>query len=428
MFRSIEECTNFIFQLKASQYKGKPLEAVQIILKELGNPHFTTKFIHFAGSNGKGSTLNATREILMTHGLQVGAFTSPHLERANERVTINKNQITDEKFLHYANLITEVIEDKLDGKYPTFFEMMMLIAFQHFANEEVDVALIETGIGGRVDSTNIITPEVSVITTISLEHTEILGDTYEKIAFEKAGIIKEGVPVVVGAKNEKALLVIEDRIKAMKSDSYFLGKDIQIIDVVKGNPQQFSFSFNSYKIMDIPLLMVGEHQVENAALAITASILFDLTISAETIRTSLRNAKWEGRFERIGEKVIIDGAHNSEGTSSLINTLKEVEPNKKYKFVYAALQDKDHHKSIEMMDQVAHKMSFTEISLPRRAKAEILASKSNHHTIAVDENWRRLIENELAELCEDEILIVTGSLYFIADVRQFLKNFLKKEG
>lgn len=428
MFRSIEECTNFIFQLKASQYKGKPLEAVQIILKELGNPHFTTKFIHFAGSNGKGSTLNATREILMTHGLQVGAFTSPHLERANERVTINKNQITDEKFLHYANLITEVIEDKLDGKYPTFFEMMMLIAFQHFANEEVDVALIETGIGGRVDSTNIITPEVSVITTISLEHTEILGDTYEKIAFEKAGIIKEGVPVVVGAKNEKALLVIEDRIKAMKSDSYFLGKDIQIIDVVKGNPQQFSFSFNSYKIMDIPLLMVGEHQVENAALAITASILFDLTISAETIRTSLRNAKWEGRFERIGEKVIIDGAHNSEGTSSLINTLKEVEPNKKYKFVYAALQDKDHHKSIEMMDQVAHKMSFTEISLPRRAKAEILASQSNHHTIAVDENWRRLIENELAELCEDEILIVTGSLYFIADVRQFLKNFLKKEG
>ncbi|KGR78664.1 bifunctional folylpolyglutamate synthase/dihydrofolate synthase [Ureibacillus manganicus] len=428
MFRSIEECTNFIFQLKASQYKGKPLEAVQIILKELGNPHFTTKFIHFAGSNGKGSTLNATREILMTHGLQVGAFTSPHLERANERVTINKNQITDEKFLHYANLITEVIEDKLDGKYPTFFEMMMLIAFQHFANEEVDVALIETGIGGRVDSTNIITPEVSVITTISLEHTEILGDTYEKIAFEKAGIIKEGVPVVVGAKNEKALLVIEDRIKAMKSDSYFLGKDIQIIDVVKGNPQQFSFSFNSHEIMDIPLLMVGEHQVENAALAITASILFDLTISAETIRTSLRNAKWEGRFERIGEKVIIDGAHNSEGTSSLINTLKEVEPNKKYKFVYAALQDKDHHKSIEMMDQVAHKMSFTEISLPRRAKAEILASQSNHHTIAVDENWRRLIENELAELCEDEILIVTGSLYFIADVRQFLKNFLKKEG
>ena len=180
--------------------------------------------------------------------------------------------------------------------------------------------------------------------------------------------------------------------------------------------------------MDIPLSMDGKHQIENASLAITASLLFDSSIKEETIRISLRNAKWEGRFERIGQRVIIDGAHNSEGTSSLINTLIEVEPNKKYKFVYAALQDKDHQKSIEMMDEVAHKMSFTEISLPRRAKADFLASQSKHHRIVVDENWRRLIDSELNELCDDELLIVTGSLYFIADARRYLMNFFTKEG
>lgn len=428
MFQTIDECTNFIFQLKASQYKGKPLEAVKIILNELGNPHEQTKFIHFAGSNGKGSTLNATREILMTHGLQVGAFTSPHLERANERVMINKAQISDEQFLNYANIVSKVIEEKLEGKYPTFFEIMMLIAFQHFANEKVDIALIETGIGGRIDSTNVITPEVSVITTISLEHTEILGDTYEKIAFEKAGIIKKNIPVVIGVKNEEALEVIKKQAIIMESDTYFLGKDFKIKDIKKGNPQQFDYYFNSNAIHDIPLSMAGEHQIENAASAITAALLFDSSITEESIRTALLNAKWEGRFERIGGQVIIDGAHNSEGTSSLINTLIEVEPNKKYKFAYAALQDKDHQKSIAMMDEVAHKMSFTEISLPRRAKAELLASQSTHHTIVVDEDWKRLIENELNELREDELLIITGSLYFIAEARQFLISTLKKEG
>lgn len=420
MFHSIEECTNFIFQLKASQYKGKPLEAVQIILNELGNPHYQTKFIHYAGSNGKGSTLNATREILMTHGLQVGAFTSPHLERANERVTINKQQIPDEQFLHYANNVVQIIEEKLEGKFPTFFEMMMLVALQYFAQDKVDVALIETGIGGRIDSTNIITPEVSVITTISLEHTEILGDTYKEIAFEKAGIIKQSIPAVVGVKNEEALEVIFNQAQKLQSNLYALGKDIETTILKKGYPQMFNYRYVSKVIKEIPLSMVGEHQVENAALAITASLLFDSTITDATIRTSLLNAKWEGRFERITDQIIIDGAHNSEGTNALINTLKDIEAGKKYIFIYAALQDKDHQKSIELMDQVAYKMCFTEIQLPRAAKAKELSLQSTHKNLVVEENWKKLIELEMERLSDDEILIITGSLYFIADVRKLL--------
>ncbi|KGR90438.1 folylpolyglutamate synthase [Ureibacillus massiliensis 4400831 = CIP 108448 = CCUG 49529] len=424
MFHSIEECTNFIFQLRAGKYKGKPLEAVRIIMNEFGNPHQKVKFIHYAGSNGKGSTLNATKEILMIHGLKVAAFTSPHLERVNERITINNEQITDEQFVTYANQVAEMIEKHLNGLYPSFFEVVMLIAFLHFANSDVDVALIETGIGGRVDSTNMITPAVSIITTISLEHTEILGDTYEKIAYEKAGIIKPNVPAVVGVKNEEALHVIKQKAKSCQADLYILGNEFQIQSISKTSPQVFNYQCKGKEINGIQLAMEGEHQVENAALAITASLLFDSTISEDTVYKALAKAKWEGRFERMNKQIIIDGAHNSEGTRALIRTLHDVEPNKRYKFIYAALQDKDHQNSIAMMDEVADKISFTEIPLPRAAKAEHLASQSKCENIVVDGDWEGLIEREIDKLNEDELLVITGSLYFIAEVRKFLQTII----
>jgi len=420
MFHSIEECTDFIFKLRASTYKGEPLEAVRKILFELDNPHEKVKFIHFAGSNGKGSTLNATREILMEHGLRVGAFISPHLERVNERITINKTQIDDEVFLNYANQIDDIIQSKLNGLYPSFFEIMTVLACLHFANEKIDIGLMETGIGGRIDSTNVIHPEVSVITTISLEHTDILGDTIEKIAFEKAGIIKKEKPVVVGVKQPEAIEVIKRKANETNSKCYFLGKDIKIKDVKKGRLQVFNFSFGNTQMKSIPLAMQGEHQINNAALAISASLLLDATIKETTIHKALKKARWEGRFEQMNEQIIIDGAHNSEGTQSLINTLKEVYPTKKYKFIYAALQDKDHEVSIRMMDEVATSMNFTQINLPRATKAELLASQSKHSNIHINENWQQLIQDEIKALQSDELLIITGSLYFISDVRKIL--------
>ncbi|KGR74425.1 bifunctional folylpolyglutamate synthase/dihydrofolate synthase [Ureibacillus sinduriensis] len=420
MFHSIEECTDFIFKLRASTYKGKPLEAVRRILFELDNPHEKVKFIHFAGSNGKGSTLNATREILMEHGMRIGAFISPHLERVNERITIDNEQITDEDFLKYANSIDHIIRTKLDGQYPSFFEIMTVIACLHFANEAMDVALMETGIGGRIDSTNIITPEVSVITTISLEHTEILGDTIEKIAYEKAGIVKPGKPVVVGVKQSEAREVIKQKAIQCHSECFSINEEIMINNIKKGSPQYFDFSFGDVEINHIPIAMQGHHQIHNAALAIAASYLFDPAIAETTIRNALRKARWEGRFERLNNQVIIDGAHNSEGTEALINTLIELYPDKKYRFIYAALQDKDHAVSISMMDQVAASMSFTQIDLPRAAKAAVLASQSNHSNIRFSENWEQVIKDEITTLQENELLIITGSLYFIAEARKFL--------
>ncbi|WP_042475016.1 bifunctional folylpolyglutamate synthase/dihydrofolate synthase [Bacillus ndiopicus] len=416
MFQSMQQCTDFIFQLKASSYKGAPLESTQKILAELGHPEQKTKFIHFAGSNGKGSTLNATREILMEHGLTVGAFTSPHLERANERITINQQEISDEQFLGYANAVAHAVHEHLDGQFPSFFEIVTLIALQHFAHEQIDIALLETGIGGRLDSTNVITPEVSVITTISLEHTDMLGDTYALIAAEKAGIIKKGKPVVVGVENKEALEVIRQVAQQQEAPFYHLHEAFHIERLANG---AFHYKGDS-TISNIQPAMEGAHQQNNAALAIKASQLVLDELQEDAVRKALQRAKWQGRFERFGEQVILDGAHNSEGTTALIQTLQQVEPTKKYHFLYAALQDKDHGVSIRMMENVATALYFTTIPMPRAASAEMLAAQSNHPNKYIVEDWAHfLVEKQLAQ---DELLIVTGSLYFIGEVRTFLKT------
>ena len=418
MFHTMKDCTDFIFRLKASQYKGQPLESARKILAALGNPEASTRFIHFAGSNGKGSTLNATREILMTHGLTVGAFISPHLERPNERITINKSQISDEDFLYFANKIADIVHNQLDGKFPSFFEFMTLIMFQYFAKVQPDIALIETGIGGRLDTTNVLTPDVSVITTISLEHTDMLGDTIEKIAGEKAGIIKFGRPVVVGAREEEARKVIRAEAAQHQAPLYML--DDIIHAEKKAERQMFTYEALDRKIKDIYVRMAGAHQLDNAALAITAALLYDASIKEETIRTGLARASWDGRFERIAPRIILDGAHNPEGTAALLHTLEQVEPDKRYKFVYAALQDKDHQESIRMMEGAASEIYFTEIDLPRAAKAEVLAEESRHPCKIIQKDWRALLLTLHGNLQEDELLVITGSLYFIAEVRSFL--------
>lgn len=420
MFHSMEDCTNFIFSLSSSDHQGEPIKKTKTLLNALKNPHEGLKCIHFAGSNGKGSTLNATREILMEHGFTVGAFVSPHLDKVNDRITINKIPISDEKFLQYVNEIVPLI----NGQNVSFFEVMMLIAFLHFANEKVDVALIEAGIGGRHDCTNVIQPLVSVITTVSLEHTNILGNSIEQIAYEKAGIIKQNIPVVVGAKQKETLNIIRDTAKILNAPCYVLGEEIRIFNVWKTSPQIFDYKFINDKIEKIPLIMDGIHQVHNASLAITAAKLFSPSIEENKIRRALSKTRWQGRFERVKKQVILDGAHNSEGVEALIETLKRRFPKRKYKFIFTALKDKDYDKSIHLLDQVAETISFTQLPNANNAKAIDLASKSNHSNVTIDEDWKRLINNELNQLEDHQLLIITGSLYFIAEVRKYI---LQKE-
>ena len=418
MFQTMAACTNFIFSLKASQYKGEPLVAAKKLLAYFGNPQEDLRYVHFAGSNGKGSTLNATREILMAHGLKVGAFISPHFIVPNERVTINKEMITDIEFLALMNDIEAAIQSELDGKYPSFFEMMTVMAFLYFAKMAPDVVLLETGLGGRIDTTNIITPEVSVITTISLEHTQLLGDTYEKVAYEKAGIIKSKVPVVVGVKQLEALKVIKEVATLKEAPTFIIGENI----TVSYEHQSFSYHSDRSSFESLQLRMQGVHQMDNAALAVTAALLFDESISETTIRHALKCAAWEGRFERIANNIVLDGAHNLEGTIALVDTLQRVEPNKQYTFLYAVMDDKDHKRSIEVLSQVAKEMVFTELSIPRAAKAVHLFNECSHGNKKIAVDWQLWLKSINHAQNEDELFIVTGSLYFIAEVRKALEG------
>ncbi|MFT9817568.1 bifunctional folylpolyglutamate synthase/dihydrofolate synthase [Lysinibacillus sp. NPDC056185] len=427
MFKTMKECTDFIFTLKAVDHKRAPLVLIREVLVLLNNPQDRLRAIHLAGSNGKGSTVNALREMLQHAGYKVGAFTSPHLERVNERMTINGNQISDEQFLHYMNKIAEIIETHYEGDFPSFFEVVTLIMFQHFADEEVDIALIETGLGGRLDATNVITPLISIITTISLEHTAFLGDTLAKVAFEKAGIIKENIPVVVGVKSEEALTVIEEVANERHAPCFVLGKDFTVENIEQGtNIQHFNYRKANVEMVAVPLKMAGPHQINNASLAITAILTLReneaIDISDESIRQALAKAQWAGRFEQLPDNIILDGAHNSEGTAALIQTLKTVYPRQNYRFIYAALSDKDHAKSIALMDSIATSIAFTQIELPNAMPADQLAALSTNTNKMYNANCREMVQTMLHQRNDEDVIVITGSLYFIAEIRQWLQG------
>lgn len=423
----MEQCTEFIFKLKAIDHKRAPLVMMREVLARLDNPQDRLKTIHLAGSNGKGSTVNALREMLEGAGYKVGAFTSPHLVRVNERMTINGVPISDAQFLHYMNVLAQMIEVHYNGEYPSFFEVVTLIMFQYFADEQVDFALIETGLGGRLDATNVVTPLVSIITTISLEHTAFLGDTYAKVAFEKAGIIKEGVPVIVGVRNKEALAVIRKVAKERNAKCFILDEDFFTTTNQQNEyMQRFDYEKADMKMQGIALKMAGAHQVANASLAITAMLILqengDVTLTDATMRKALQTAQWAGRFEQVSHDIILDGAHNPEGTTALIQTLKDVYPNRNYHFVYAALSDKDHATSIKLMDQVAKSIAFTQIPLPNAMPAEQLAALSKHPKKGYSAEWQGVIDAEIREKEADDILVITGSLYFIAEARKLLQG------
>ncbi|MGE7985041.1 bifunctional folylpolyglutamate synthase/dihydrofolate synthase [Lysinibacillus fusiformis] len=423
----MNECTEFIFTLKAVDHKRAPLVLMKEVLAYLENPHNKLRVIHVAGSNGKGSTVNALREMLQHAGHQVGAFTSPHLERVNERMTINGEPITDEQFLYYFNKLAKIIEEQYNGDFPSFFEVVTLIMFQFFADQKIDIALIETGLGGRLDATNVVTPLLSIITTISLEHTAFLGDTFAKIASEKAGIIKQGVPVVVGVSNKEALAVIKETANAQQAPCFILGQDFTVSDILQSTDvQQFTYENGNIVMTDIALKMAGPHQINNASLAITAILALHeegaITISDPSIRYGLQYAHWAGRFEQWPQKIVLDGAHNSEGMAALIQTLKNVFPKSHYRFVYAALADKDHVNSIALMDDVATSIVFTQINLPNAMPAENLVVLSTNTNKSYDEDWLESVQTVLRERAEEDVVVITGSLYFIAGVRQWLQE------
>jgi dihydrofolate synthase/folylpolyglutamate synthase len=434
MFQTYDEARGWIHaRLKLGIKPG--LKRMEWMMERLKHPERLIKTIHIGGTNGKGSTLTFLRCILEEAGYVVGTFTSPYFEQFNERISINGKPISDEDIIELVNTVAPLAEEleKTELGGPSEFELLTAMALYYFAKKNpVDVVLIEVGLGGRFDSTNVIHPLLSIITNVGLDHTNLLGDTHEKIAFEKAGIIKSGTPILTAAQHPEALEVIVAKAKEKRASLYQLGSEFQITGrrpLPKGEEFTFTSLFQELPQLEIPML--GEHQTINAGLAVMAAQLlqklYSFIIDEEHIRQGLARAYWPGRFEIISEQplVVIDGAHNEEGIEALSKELKERYHDKTIRVVFTALSDKKLDKMIAKLDETADHITFTEFGYPRASKAEELYAMSSAKNKRAEKDWKKAVENELAALQENEMLVITGSIYFLSDVKPVLQQLCK---
>lgn len=415
-------------------YGSKPgLARVAALLASVGNPEKKVPTIHIAGTNGKGSTVTYLRCMLEEAGLTVGTFTSPYIEQFNERIAINGQNISDQHLIHYVEKYQPLVQT-MDRQAAiagiTEFETLTVMAFDYFYEEQVDVAIIEVGLGGLLDSTNVACPLLTAITTIGKDHTEILGDTLEKIAYQKAGIIKKNIPVVTGKIEEEALVVIEDIARQKKSPVYRYSQEyeIQYLHPDKGWGEVFNFYGAAGKLTNIKVALLGKHQAENAAVAIQLYYLYcgieKLAFSARTVYQGLTKAKWPARMEKISDEplIILDGAHNEHAIHRLVDNLKKEFKHYEVKILFSALATKNADQMIHQLKQIPNvHLYLTSFDYPRAIELSKMEHLEDEQTEIVS-LWQFGLAEILEKMSSDDLLLVTGSLYFVAQVRELLMN------
>ncbi|MEH7305461.1 bifunctional folylpolyglutamate synthase/dihydrofolate synthase [Neobacillus drentensis] len=436
MFTTYKEALEWIHaRLRLGIKPG--LKRMEWMMERLSHPETKMKTVHIGGTNGKGSTVTFLRSILEASGYTVGTFTSPYIEQFNERISVNGKAITDAELLQLTNIIRpladELEETELGG--PTEFEVITAMAFHYFAEmNKVDIVIFEVGLGGRFDSTNIIQPLASIITNIGLDHINILGHNYEEIAFEKAGIIKNNTALFTAVKHPGALKVIEEQAQKKEAPLYRLDHEFSISGhktLAKGEAFNVLTQFQALDNLEIS--MMGQHQTENAALAVIAAQFLhqkgEFILNEQAIRAGLKKAYWPGRFEMLSESplIIIDGAHNEEGVSALTHELVTRYPNRNLHVVFAALSDKKLDKMIAKLDKIASQITFVSFDFPRAASSEeLLKISQSANKLAVDD-WGSFLLEEIKTLENNSVLVITGSLYFISEVKPFLAQYLKNK-
>ena len=308
------------------------LEHTYRLLESIGNPHDGLVFIHVAGTNGKGSTCAMISSMLRALGKKVGLYTSPHLLHFNERIRVDGSPISDQEIIMFMNKA----EDDIMQIESTFFETTTAMALDHFKNNEVDVAVIETGLGGSLDSTNVINPVLSVITPVSLDHKDILGEDIVKIATEKAGIIKPGVPLILAEQEKGVERLFQKKADQVNSEIQIV-KNSMVLDIdFDQNGCHFSFESDLYH-----LPLIGTHQAYNAAMAVKSVQKYDSTIKTTELQTGLKTVQWPGRLEKVDNFIYYDVAHNQAGISSVIKTIKRLYPNRPLIGLFCLKNDKE---------------------------------------------------------------------------------------
>ena len=404
------------------------MERITGLLDELGHPEKQIKTVHVTGTNGKGSVSSMIANILLSSGLKVGKFTSPHFVKYNERIEVNGEAISDEAFatVHSAVKIAADNVVKKSGNQPTQFEILTAAAFLYFALEKVDYAVIEVGLGGLWDSTNVIKPEVSVIVNVSLDHTDRCGTAVEEIAMQKAGIIKENVPVVTAAEGE-ALGPIQAMCMFKQAPLYIYGKAFtgqEVMSSMEGTT--FTLSAGNYH-SNYEIKLPGAHQIANTAVAVVAAKLVskkDERITEEALHEGVKKTLWPGRFERIemSPDIILDGAHNPAGAKALRAALDKYYSHKKVNFVFGMMGDKDMK---TVIDTLFKKEDTVRTVLadkgPRAASAKDLAKLVGKKAKAFD-SLEDAYKDAIDNAGKDGVVCICGSLYLIGTFKALLQK------
>lgn len=400
------------------------LDTMTAILEKLGNPHKAMKCIHVAGTNGKGSVVSTLSHILHKAGYTTGLYTSPHLVTFNERIAINNENISDDEVIeaYYA-----VEKANTGERSATFFEIATAMAFYMFKKKNVDYALIETGMGGRLDATNIVSPILSIITNISLEHKDYLGSTLTAIAGEKAGIIKPGIPVVSGVRQPSVVSVIEETARENEAPCYLFKKAFNVRrSSVKG---RFTYSGIHHTWTDMETKLLGRHQADNAALSLAAcEVLMDQIpgLEEQVIREGLTETRWAGRLEVVSEKptVLVDGAHNLMAINTLADFLKETYPGKTITLLTGILDDKAYDAMFKRLLPLCRRVILVKAQSERSIDPKNLMEVASQlcEDARIIEDIPEAIQFARENSSPDDVICISGSLYVVGEAKAFFDD------
>lgn len=433
MIKTVEEAIEWIHsRLPFGMRPG--LDRVKALLELIDNPEQNLQMIHVAGTNGKGSTVSYLSCMLQELGLSVGTFTSPFIEVFNERIAINGQWIPDEAIIRLVNKyqpFVTLLDDQPAVAGITEFELLTVMGLDYFQEQQVDVAIIEVGLGGLLDSTNVIEPILTAITTIGMDHTDILGETLEDIATQKAGIIKPNVPLVTGKIEEVALKVIKETAMKQNAPIKCFEEDYQV--VYQGPDSKWGEIFDFYneagKIKNIKTPLLGEHQIENASLAIELFFSYchlkQIPIKQEWIINGLAQTRWPARMEKISDEpfIVMDGAHNNHAMKRLVENVMREFPQRKIWILFSALETKDITQMLAELTRIpSSELLVTTFDHPKALHIEKLKSMSGVTSIKTAAAWQLGLADLLEKSMADDLILITGSLYFVSEIRQFLLN------
>ena len=392
------------------------LERMAWMLEELGNPQDNLKAVHIVGTNGKGSTVNALQTIFSQAGYEVGTFTSPFIIDFKERISVNGQMISEEDLLGLVERVKPVVErlpKETEHENATEFEIITVLMFLYFGQvHPVDIAFIEAGMGGLYDSTNLFSPLAVICPSIGLDHQAVLGNTHAEIAAEKAGVLKNGAPFIFATERDDVRTVFEKKAHEEGAKTYELGKDF----TANGTSHSFDFAYEGQKLENISLAMAGQHQVANASLAIMTSLLLQKDypeVTPDLIKAALAHASWLGRTEFLMPNLMIDGAHNNESVKVLIDLLKSEYADKDIELLFAAIDTKPIDSMLAQLESVGD-LTVTSFEYPNSVKLDKYPDA--YKQVSDFQTW---IEEHVTAN-NDKLYVITGSLYFISQVRKWL--------